>query len=314
MGLWSRIGSFGALQARRPPGRRRGAGRRGPGGFEQTLAGRVVGRAGAARAVRARADAGRRADPAGRALQRHRRPHHRRPAGPAAALEATRRAPSSPCCTTWTRCASTSSRCCCWPASGGLGADGRGAEGRAPVQGAADGRAWDDSAHRLRRGTHERRDRLCWRNPFAEFAFMRRALVATLALSLGCAPIGCVLVLRRMSLVGDADGARRAAGRGGRLPAGRPVAAGHEPGRLHGRAGRGAGRRLRHPQHAAARRRQLCGLLPDRAGAGRVAGVAARQPGRPDAHAVSAACWRWTTRRCCRWPQWPASRCGRWRG
>ncbi|MBL8350831.1 MAG: metal ABC transporter permease [Burkholderiaceae bacterium] len=33
---------------------------------------------------------------------------------------------------------------------------------------------------------------------------MRRALVATLALSLGCAPIGCVLVLRRMSLVGDA--------------------------------------------------------------------------------------------------------------
>ena len=40
--------------------------------------------------------------------------------------------------------------------------------------------------------------------PFAEFAFMRRALVATLALSLGCAPIGCILVLRRMSLVGDA--------------------------------------------------------------------------------------------------------------
>ena len=40
--------------------------------------------------------------------------------------------------------------------------------------------------------------------PFVEFPFMRRALVATLALSLGCAPIGCVLVLRRMSLVGDA--------------------------------------------------------------------------------------------------------------
>jgi zinc/manganese transport system permease protein len=33
---------------------------------------------------------------------------------------------------------------------------------------------------------------------------MRRALVATLALALGGAPIGCVLVLRRMSLVGDA--------------------------------------------------------------------------------------------------------------
>lgn len=40
--------------------------------------------------------------------------------------------------------------------------------------------------------------------PFTEFPFMRRALVATLALALGCAPIGCVLVLRRMSLVGDA--------------------------------------------------------------------------------------------------------------
>lgn len=33
---------------------------------------------------------------------------------------------------------------------------------------------------------------------------MRRALVATLALSVGSAPIGCILVLRRMSLVGDA--------------------------------------------------------------------------------------------------------------
>ena len=40
--------------------------------------------------------------------------------------------------------------------------------------------------------------------PFTEFGFMRRALVATLALSLGSAPIGCLLVLRRMSLVGDA--------------------------------------------------------------------------------------------------------------
>jgi len=40
--------------------------------------------------------------------------------------------------------------------------------------------------------------------PFAEFDFMRRALVATLALALGSAPIGCLLVLRRMSLVGDA--------------------------------------------------------------------------------------------------------------
>jgi zinc/manganese transport system permease protein len=40
--------------------------------------------------------------------------------------------------------------------------------------------------------------------PFAEFAFMRRALVGCLALGLGVAPIGTLLVLRRMSLVGDA--------------------------------------------------------------------------------------------------------------
>jgi len=40
--------------------------------------------------------------------------------------------------------------------------------------------------------------------PFAEHAFMRRALVASGALALGSAPIGLLLVWRRMSLVGDA--------------------------------------------------------------------------------------------------------------
>lgn len=40
--------------------------------------------------------------------------------------------------------------------------------------------------------------------PFAEYAFMRRALVATLALSLSAAPLGVFLTLRRMSLLGDA--------------------------------------------------------------------------------------------------------------
>ncbi len=40
--------------------------------------------------------------------------------------------------------------------------------------------------------------------PFVEFGFMRRALVATLALALSCGPVGTLLVLRRMSLVGDA--------------------------------------------------------------------------------------------------------------
>jgi zinc/manganese transport system permease protein len=40
--------------------------------------------------------------------------------------------------------------------------------------------------------------------PFVEFAFMRRALVATLALALSAAPLGVFLTLRRMSLLGDA--------------------------------------------------------------------------------------------------------------
>lgn len=40
--------------------------------------------------------------------------------------------------------------------------------------------------------------------PFAEFAFMRRALAGCVALSLGAAPIGVFLMLRRMSLIGDA--------------------------------------------------------------------------------------------------------------
>jgi zinc/manganese transport system permease protein len=41
-------------------------------------------------------------------------------------------------------------------------------------------------------------------SPFLEFAFMRRALVGTLALALGAGPVGVFLMLRRMSLMGDA--------------------------------------------------------------------------------------------------------------
>ncbi|MDI9408408.1 MAG: metal ABC transporter permease [Candidatus Pacebacteria bacterium] len=40
--------------------------------------------------------------------------------------------------------------------------------------------------------------------PFIAFGFMRRALVATLALSLAAGPLGTILILRRMSLMGDA--------------------------------------------------------------------------------------------------------------
>jgi zinc/manganese transport system permease protein len=41
-------------------------------------------------------------------------------------------------------------------------------------------------------------------NPFAEFSFMRHSLAACLALALGCGPVGTLLVLRRMSLSGEA--------------------------------------------------------------------------------------------------------------
>lgn len=40
--------------------------------------------------------------------------------------------------------------------------------------------------------------------PFVEFPFMRRALVGGLAISVSAAPIGVFLMLRRMSLIGDA--------------------------------------------------------------------------------------------------------------
>lgn len=40
--------------------------------------------------------------------------------------------------------------------------------------------------------------------PFIDYAFMRRALAATIALSFCCPAVGVWLVLRRMSLVGDA--------------------------------------------------------------------------------------------------------------
>ena len=40
--------------------------------------------------------------------------------------------------------------------------------------------------------------------PFADYGFMRRALVACLCLGLGSGPIGVFLMLRRMSLTGDA--------------------------------------------------------------------------------------------------------------
>lgn len=41
-------------------------------------------------------------------------------------------------------------------------------------------------------------------SPFVEFEFMRRALIGSIALALGACPVGVFLMLRRMSLFGDA--------------------------------------------------------------------------------------------------------------
>jgi zinc/manganese transport system permease protein len=41
-------------------------------------------------------------------------------------------------------------------------------------------------------------------SPFVDYGFLRRALVACIALGIGSGPIGVLLMLRRMSLVGDA--------------------------------------------------------------------------------------------------------------
>lgn len=41
-------------------------------------------------------------------------------------------------------------------------------------------------------------------DPFASFGFMRRALVASITLGMGAGPVGVMLQLRRMSLIGDA--------------------------------------------------------------------------------------------------------------
>ena len=40
--------------------------------------------------------------------------------------------------------------------------------------------------------------------PFLDFAFMRRALLGCIAISIGATPIGIFLMMRRMSLTGDA--------------------------------------------------------------------------------------------------------------
>src|SRR6218665_60101 len=89
--------------------------------------------------------------------------------------------------------------------------------------------------------------------PFADYEFMRRALAGCVCLSVGASPLGVILLLRRMSLVGEDEWG----GVAGRTPGG-------------GLGGHGV------PVDHAARRREFCELLSDLAGVGGAAGLAQR--------------------------------------
>jgi ABC-type Mn2+/Zn2+ transport system permease subunit len=124
-------------------------------------------------------------------------------------------------------------------------------------------------------------------SPFADYGFMRRALAGCVSLSIGAAPLGTILLLRRMSLVGDAMSHAILPGAAlGYLLFGLSLPAMTAGGLLAG---------------------LLVALL---------AGVVTRHTTlREDASfaACSARCWRWTIPRCCSARPSPPSRCSRWR-
>ncbi len=68
--------------------------------------------------------------------------------------------------------------------------------------------AFDERARECLRDEFDAEDRCMFTDvfvtPFADYEFMRRALVGSLALALSGAPLGVFLILRRMSLAGDA--------------------------------------------------------------------------------------------------------------
>src|SRR5690606_18712972 len=77
---------------------------------------------------------------------------------------------------------------------GGLGPDGVGADAREPASGAAS-----------LRGRLSMTWAIDWLwAPFVDYGFMRRGLAGSLALAFAAGPLGVFLVLRRMSLMGDA--------------------------------------------------------------------------------------------------------------
>ena len=122
--------------------------------------------------------------------------------------------------------------------------------------------------------------------PFVEFGFMQRALMGSLMLSIGACPVGVFLMLRRMSLTGDAMAHAILPGAAaGFLLYGLQIVPMTIGGLIAG-ADRCAGRRRGVALHRAEGRRLDGRLLPHLAGGRRAHRVAARLERRPDACAV----------------------------
>jgi hypothetical protein len=165
-----------------------------------------------ARAVRARAAAGCAGDPARRALQRHRPAHHRRPAradaplarrGAHAHRRAARPGPGAQHFPTLL----LARRCVAW------GPTAQVLQAPEPVAGARWPRPGTSTPSRREAACRRHRPRLTARDlclyelllqPFADYGFMRRALVATRRAGAGQRAHRRFLMLRRMSLMGDA--------------------------------------------------------------------------------------------------------------
>ena len=160
--------------------------------------------------------------------------------------------------------------------------------------------AFDEHAASVRgvRGFRRMRENMIYDTliaPFVEFAFMRRALVGTLALALGAGPVGVFLMLRRMSLVGDAMAHAILPGAAIGFLRLRPLAVRHDGGRAD-RGLRDRGRRRRRRARDRTEGGRLArGVLPHFARGRRHHRVAEGHQYRPACTSCSAPCWRSTT-------------------
>ena len=148
--------------------------------------------------------------------------------------------------------------------------------------------------------------------PFAEFVFMRRALVATLALALSAAPLGVFLTLRRMSLLGDALSHAVLPGVAiGYLVGGLSLTAMALGGVLAGMVVAGLAGAV--SRFTALKEDASLAAIYLVALALGVTLIPAMAPSWICCTFCLAARWAWTPAACCWWPAWPRSARWRWR-